>query len=206
MSEKNETKFYHIFRFGNTIGVTEMNFSDIIIANFMTLVVMLILIGLLVTMIPFFILLLYTLSVMLGSWENIDQERIAMNVFSIIACIYFFFDYHFGFIGWRVLHTFTSTESVNKFSYLIMAMLLFNLLLLFFGNKIYREVHHPFGRLLVFIALCFFGFKILYPLGSIVVPVITTQYVEEKKINPDDENYVEQSESEVTETESEEDW
>jgi hypothetical protein len=43
-------------------------------------------------------------------------------------------------------------------------------------------------------------------LGSIVVPVIITQYVEEKKINPDDEAYVDPSESEATETELEEDW
>ena len=106
MSEKNETKFYHIFRFGNTIGVTEMNLSDIIIANFMTLVVMVILIGLLVTMIPFFVLLLYTLSVMLGSWDEMNQQRIGMNVISIIACFYFFFDYHYEFIGAGSSHIF----------------------------------------------------------------------------------------------------
>lgn len=205
MSENN-LKFYQIFRFGNTIGVNQMNFGDIIIANFMTLVVMVILIGLFVTMIPFLILLIYAFTVMLGSWEQINQERIGMNVLSIAACTYFIFDYHYGFLGWRVLHTFTSTESVNKFFYLIIALLLFNIFLIFMGNKIFSQINSSFGRLLMFAAFCFFGYKILYPISAFIAPSLVSQYYEKEKVvkENDYETYVEPPYQDIEEEYTEE--
>ena len=185
MSENN-IRFYQIFRFGNTIGVNEMNLGDIIIANFMTLAVMVILMGLFVTLIPFFLLFIYAFTVMLGSWDNINQERIAINLFSIIACIYFLFDYHYGFIGWRVIHTFTSTASVDKFCHMIFALLILNLILIFFGNKIIAELTTPLARLIAFGGICFFTYKVLYPISSLIVPSITTQYYEKEKPNQDE--------------------
>lgn len=175
--EDNKINFYQIFKFGGTIGVNKMDLSDVLFANFMTLIVMILLIGTLATLVPFFILILYTLSVILGSWDEMDEQRIMMNLISIIGYVYFMIDYHFGFLGWRFFHTFLGTELVDKFCYINTGLFLFNVLLLFYGNKIFKSVGLPIGRLLVFIVMLFIGYKVLVPIGGVLAPLITKQYV-----------------------------
>jgi hypothetical protein len=175
--ENNGLRFYQIFNFGGTIGVNGLSFGELIAANFISFIVMIILLGLLAALFPIIMLLAYGLLVLAGNWEQMQIDRIRVNILSMVGYVYFMIDYHYGFIGWRVLNTFAGSEFVDKFCYINTALFLFNIFLFLLGNNILNRIDLGIGRLGVFIGLLFFGYKLLVPVGSVLAPLITKQHV-----------------------------
>lgn len=180
--ENNGLRFYQIFNFGGTIGVNGLSFGELIAANFISFIVMVILLGLLAALFPIIMLLVYGLLIIAGNWEQMQLDRLIVNAVSMVGYVYFMIDYHYGFIGWRVLNTFAGSEFADKFCYLNTGLFLFNIFLFFLGNKILNQINLGLGRLGVFVGFLFFGYKILVPVGSVLAPVITKQYVPEPVI------------------------
>ena len=177
--DNNGLRFYQIFNFGGAIGVNGLSFGELIAANFLSFIVIIILFGLLAALFPIIMLLVYGLLIIAGNWEQMQIDRLRVNLVSMIGYVYFMIDYHYGFIGWRVFNTFTGSEFVDKFCYLNTGLFLFNIFLFFLGNNILNKINLGVGRLGAFIVLLFLGYKILVPVGSVLAPVITKQYVPE---------------------------
>lgn len=191
--ENNGLKFYQIFNFGGAIGVNSLSFGELIAANFLSFIVIIILFGLLAALFPIIMLLVYGLLIIAGNWEQMQLDRIRANILSMVGYVYFMIDYHYGFIGWGVFNSFGGSKFVDEVCYLNTAIFIFNVFLFFIGNNIINKMNLGIARLGIFIAFLFFGYKILVPVGSVLAPLITKQYVPkptEEKINNDaDEEY-----------------
>jgi hypothetical protein len=194
-------KFYQVFGFGGTIGVTSLTFSELLMVNGGTLIVMILLLGVLASIFPILMLLMYTILILSGNWEQNQINRVRVNIFAIIGYIYFMIDYHFGFIGWGFFYIMFGPEFIDKLCYVNTGLLLLNILLMFFGNRLFNQIENGFVRLLVFIFILFLSSKILVPIGKSLSPSITTQYAPK----PDDDIIVIMNSGEVDSTESHED-
>ena len=170
-------KFYQIFGFGGTIAVNGLTFSELIMVNFGTLIVMILLLGVLASIFPILMLFAYAMMVMGGNWEQMQLDRVRVNIFALVGYVYFMFDYHFGFVGWVFFHTMFGAEFVDKLCYVNTALFLLNILLIFFGNRIFNQIDNGLVRLAAFGVILFLSSKVLLPIGKALSPAITTQYV-----------------------------
>ncbi len=170
-------KFYQIFGFGGTIAVNGLTFSELIMVNFGTLIVMILLLGVLASIFPILMLFAYAMMVMGGNWEQMQLDRVRVNIFALVGYVYFMFDYHFGFVGWVFFHTMFGAEFVDKLCYINTALFLLNILLIFFGNRIFNQIDNGLVRLAAFGVILFLSSKVLLPIGKALSPAITTQYV-----------------------------
>jgi hypothetical protein len=175
--ENNGMKFYQIFGFGGTIAVNGLTFSELIMVNFGTLIVMILLLGVLASIFPILMLFAYAMMVMGGNWEQMQLDRVRVNIFALVGYVYFMFDYHFGFVGWVFFHTMFGAEFVDKLCYINTALFLLNILLIFFGNRIFNQIDNGLVRLAAFGVILFLSSKVLLPIGKALSPAITTQYV-----------------------------
>lgn len=170
-------KFYQVFGFGGTIAVNGLSFSELIMVNFGTLIVMVLLLGVLASIFPIIMLLAYAILVMAGNWEQMQLDRVRVNIFAIIGYIYFMIDYHFGFVGWMFFYTTFGPGFVDKLCYINTALFLLNVLLMFFGNRVFNQIEYGLVRLVAFAIILFLSSKVLLPIGKAISPSITTQYV-----------------------------
>lgn len=170
-------KFYQVFGFAGTIAVNELTFSEIIMVNGGSLIFTILLLGVLASILPILMLLPYAMVVMVGNWEQMQLDRVRVNIFAIAGYIYFMFDYHFGFVGWIFFHTMFGAEFVDKLCYINTALFILNILLMFFGNRIFNQIDNGLVRLVAFGVILFLSSKVLLPMGKALSPVITKQYV-----------------------------
>ena len=187
-------KFYQVFKFGDTVGVNRLSLTDVLSANFLGLIVMIALLGVLASIVPIILLLFYCLLVLGANWEEMQLNRIRVNIFAIFGYVYFMIDYHFGFIGWLFFNTMFGADFVDKLCYINTALFILNILLMFFGNNLFVKIEHSLGRLLAFGVILFLSSKVLLPIGKALSPIITTQYVpkpgdgilDEEMVEPDE--------------------
>ena len=175
--ENNGMKFYQIFGFGGTIAVNGLTFSELIMVNGGTVIFMILLLGVLASIFPILMLFAYAMVVMAGNWEQMQLDRVRVNIFALVGYVYFMFDYHFGFVGWIFFSTMFSVEFVDKLCYINTALFLLNILLMFFGNRIFNQIDNGLVRLAAFGVILFLSSKVLLPIGKAISPAITTQYV-----------------------------
>lgn len=175
--ENSGFRFYQIFGFGGTIAVNNLSFSDLIMVNFGTLIVMILLFGLLGFLFPLIMLLAYAILVLTDNWGQTQLDRVRVNIFAIFGYIYFMIDYHFGFIGWMFFHTMSGPEFIEKLCYINTALFILNILLMFFGNRIFNHIPYGILRLAAFAFILFLSSKVLLPIGESLSHGITKQYV-----------------------------
>jgi hypothetical protein len=193
-------KFYQVFGFGGTIAVSGLTFSELIMVNFGTLIVMILLLGVIASIFPIIMLLFYAMVVMAGNWEQMQLDRVRVNIFAIIGYIYFMIDYHFGFVGWMFFYTSFGPGFVDKLCYLNTALFLLNVFLMFFGNRIFNQINNGLVRLVAFGVILFLSSKVLLPMGKALAPAITSQYVPKPGDGMlDDENVIEEDTNEEEE-------
>jgi hypothetical protein len=175
--ENDGIKFYQVFGFGGTIGVNKLTFSDLIMVKGGTLIVMILLLGVLASIFPIIMLFVYAFLLLFGNWEQMQLDRVRVNIFAIAGYVYFMIDYHFGFVGWLFFYKMFGAEFVDKLCYINTALVILNILLMFFGNRLFNEIQHGIVRLAAFAFILFLSNKILIPIGKSLSPAITTQYI-----------------------------
>lgn len=175
--DNNGFKFYQIFGFGGTVAVNGLSFSDLIMVNFGTLIVMILLFGLLAFLFPLLMLFMYIILLLVDNWEETQLNRVRVNILAIIGYIYFMIDYHFGFVGWIFFYTMCGPGFVEKLCYVNTGLFILNVLLIFFGNRIFNQIRYGIVRFAVFGAILFLSSKVLLPMGEALSPVIAKQYV-----------------------------
>jgi hypothetical protein len=172
----NGMRFYQVFKFGGTIGVNSLSLSDLIFSNIIAFIVMLGLICVIAFVFPMIMLLVYAI-LLITNWESYQSGRIICNIFGIIGYIYFMFDYHFGFIGWQIFCSYFGIESVDKLCYINTGVFMLNILLIFFGNKIFEKRNSFLARLGTYCVILFLSYKVLMPIGKSLVSSMVTQHI-----------------------------
>jgi hypothetical protein len=172
-------KFYDIFRFGDTIGVNELTFGDVIMGKLLAIVIMIGILGSLAFLFPIFMLIVYLLLLFGDNWEGTQLDRLRVSILGLIGGIYFMFDYHFGFIGWGIFNTIFGAEFVDKLCYINTTILVLNIFFLSYGNKLFNDLDSSLERLMIFGVILFLSYKVLIPISSDVIPYIITQNVKE---------------------------
>lgn len=192
MSDNNGLRFYQIFNFGGLIGVNEFSFGELIAVNGITLVVMFVLVGLLAAFFPFLMLFFYFIFLLFGNWEQNLIDRARTNLAAIIGYIYFMFDYHYGFIGWSFVYSLFGKEGVDNLCHINTTLFVINLILLFYGTRLFGNIQYGLLRIAVFIGVLYFGNKMIRPISERVIPNLVTQHVappevDEKKLQEEKE-------------------
>jgi hypothetical protein len=173
----NGLRFYQIFKFGGTIGVNEFTFGELIAVNGFSMIIILILVGLLAAFFPFLMLLFYVIFLLMGNWEQNLIDRARTNLLAIIGYVYFMFDYHYGFIGWSFVYELFGKDAVDKLCHINTTLFVINLILLFYGTRLFGNMQYGLLRVAVFIGMLYFGNKMITPISERVIPKIVTQHV-----------------------------
>jgi hypothetical protein len=194
--ENNGLRFYQIFNFGGAIGVNSLSFGELIFANLASFVVILVILSLIATLFPIIMLIAYAVLLIAGNWEEMQLDRVRAIILSMVGYVYFMVDYHFGLIGWSFFHTFYGAEFVDKLCYFNTALFLFNIVLLLYGNSVLNQINSGFGRLALFILLCYLCNIMLRPMSENIAPMICKQYVPkvENEVNLEETKKVEETE------------
>lgn len=174
--ENNGLRFYQIFSFGGAIGVNSLSFGELIAANFIGFAFLLLIIGLIATFLPFILLGIYFLYALGGNSQQVNSTRVGLNIFAIISYIYFLIDYHFGFIGCSFINHFFGKDTLNNLCYMNTALMLINVILLFFGNKVLNESPSWFVRILALGIFVYAAFKVLTPISGSIIPNLVSRF------------------------------
>lgn len=127
---KGETKFYHVFKFGNYIGVNEYGLKDIAMIKLTTLVVMVAMSAVLATFLPMLLSVFYVFLLLLDFRnETSKEEKKLCSLFIIISTIYFIIDYRFGLLSSFFFSHFDFSEG---YQYVASINILLGLIHLFF--------------------------------------------------------------------------
>lgn len=86
-------------------------------------------------------------------------------------------DYHFGFFGWRIFHSLFGGEFVDKLCYINTGIFILNILLMFFGNKIFEKSGGFLIRLVAYCIILFLSNKVLVPIGKSLVSSMISQHI-----------------------------
>ncbi len=185
-------RFYQFFNFGGFFGVIRHTFADIVSINIMTLITLFALIGVIGAILPLFFTLFYGLLVLVDppQWEGKSAERNLLSFFTILSCIYFIADYHFGWLSWLVVLNFFGPEFADTLCYIHTSILLLNVFLILFGHIIFLNAGVGLTRLALFIGMCWFSYKHVIHISEFIIKENITQFVPEPGVYEEwDEKY-----------------
>ncbi len=189
---KSGIKFYDIFNFGGTIAVMEFSLGELLAVNAFSYFVTFLIMALLAAFFPFLMLLFYIIFLLLGNWEKNLIERAQTNLLGAVGYIYFMIDYHYGFIGWSFVYHIFGKEALDKLCFLNTTLFVLNIILLFFGARIFGNMPYGLLRASVFIGMFYYGNKIISPISEKVIPSIISQHIPPPQ--PDEEKIREEKE------------
>lgn len=174
--ENNGLRFYQIFSFGGTIGVNSLSFGEVIGANIVGLGVFMILLSIIGVILPFIFLGLYALFLLLPNGDVNKMDKLRCNILGILAYIYFLFDYSHGFLGTTIISHYLGSEFLDNFCYLQTALMIINVLLIFYGDKVFYQIPYGFLRFVAFGFVLYILTNIFTAMSSSVMPNLVTQY------------------------------
>lgn len=175
-------EFYKIWKTrSGIIGVNKMTLVDLIGVNFLVLIFYFFLLMLAVQIVPILLLLFYVvlllnnrLSVENGAFDT--QQRLLINILTIISVVYFLVDFHFGWVSFKIFSGVVSKETFDSFAAFNLSIGLVSVFLFFIGHEIYKSAKTPYIRLGMYIVIVFFGIKFTKPISRGVINSVITQY------------------------------
>lgn len=166
---------------GGVIGVNRMSLSDLVGANLMVLAIYFLLLMLVVQLLPillisFYIILLWNnrLDVENGAYDT--QQRLAINILTVISVIYFLIDFHFGWLSFKTFSIAVSKETFDSFATLNLSIGLVSVFLFFIGHEIFKTATSMLMRLGMFVLIVYFGIKFTKPISRSIINNTITQY------------------------------
>lgn len=174
--ENNGLRFYQIFRFGGAIGVNSLSLGELIFANITGFVVFLILASIIGVLLPFILLGLYGLFLLLPNGDVNKMDKLRCNILGILSYIYFLIDYHYGFLGTTIISHYMGSDFLNNMCYLQTSLFIINVLLIFYGDKVFYQIPYAFLRFLAFGFGLYLLTNILTPISAAVMPNLVTQH------------------------------
>lgn len=175
-------KFYKIWKTrSGLIGVNKMSLEDLIGVNILVFIIYFILLMLAVQLVPMLLLAFYIVLL----WNNrLDEEngvfdtqqRLLVNILTIISVVYFLVDFHFGWVSFKIFSVAVSKETFDSFAAFNLSIGLVSAFLFFMGHEIYKHAKTPYIRLGMYVFIVFFGIKLTKPMSSVVINTVITQY------------------------------
>ena len=166
---------------GGVIGVNRMSLGDLIGANIMVLVIYFLLLMLVVQLLPillisFYVILLLNnrLDVESGAYDT--QQRLVINILTVISVIYFLIDFHFGWLSFKIFSVAVSKETFDSFATLNLSIGLVSVFLFFLGHEIFKTATSLLIRLGMFVLIVYFGIKFTKPISRGIINNTITQY------------------------------
>jgi hypothetical protein len=166
---------------GGVIGVNRMSLGDLIGANIMVLVIYFLLLMLVVQLLPILLISFYVILLLnnrlddeSGAYDT--QQRLMINILTIISVIYFLLDFHFGWLSFSIFSVAVSKETFDSFAILNLSIGLVSTLLFFLGHEFYKQATTPLIRLAMFVLIVYFGIKFTRPISSAIINNVITQY------------------------------
>lgn len=175
-------EFYKIWQTrGGVIGVNKMSLGDLIGANIMVLVVYFFLLMLVVQLLPILLLAFYVVLLLnnrlddkSGAYDT--QQRLAINILTVISVIYFLIDFHFGWLSFKIFSVGISKETFDSFATLNLSIGFVSLFLFFLGHEFYKRATSSLIRLVMFVFIVYVGIKLTKPFSNNIINNIITQY------------------------------
>jgi hypothetical protein len=191
-------EFYKIWRgWGGTIGVHKMSLGDLAMNYLVVLVVYFILLGVLVTFLPTILIGLYLLWIIGSDMEygqslEACQQRVMLNILTIVSVVYFMIDFHFGLISFNTVGAMTYKETMDGLAIWNLSIGIISVILIFFGHHVYSMGSRRIFRIFCIIALCYGLNKFTKPLSSGIVNNVITQCETDESVNDSRQSFIDQ--------------
>ena len=176
-------EFYKIWNTrGGLVGVNRLILRDLIGIELTVGMIYLITLALFVQFLPIIMLFWYFCHLLdehfSGDISRVTEQRLIINILTVISVIYYMLDFHFGFFSFSISTIFMSENTLNWIAKVNLSIGLISIFLFFLGHEIYKVTPSYWGRNLVFVAVLFFGFKFINPLSNFIVLNNITQYTD----------------------------
>ena len=181
-------EFFHIWKsWGGTYGVNRLTLGDMAMAYVGSIVIYIALLGLGVGVIPtvllgFYLLWLIADDPAIYGCETTEQ-RMVINILTIIGVIYYMVDFHFGWLMFNIFGSITFKETLDNMAIYNLTIGFVSVLLLFVGHDIYRAASVRIARVAIMLSLVFFSYTFIRPISSGIVHNLITQCADDEGVN-----------------------
>lgn len=181
-------EFYKIWRArGGTIGVNKMSLNDMIRAEITIVLLYVILLALFVTVLPTLLFGFYMLwMISSDSGEGYDgrasEQRLVVNILTVIASLYFLLDFHFGWIAFNIFGGICYAETYDSIAIYNTTIGLLSILYFFVGHELYRLGESRLIRIAIFLVITYIAFNFCKKISTVIVNNVVTQCVDEEMI------------------------
>lgn len=178
-------EFYKIWRArGGTIGVNKMSLNDMIRAEITIVIMYVILLALFVTVLPtllfgFYMLWMITSDSNEGYDGRASEQRLVINILTVISSLYFLLDFHFGWIAFSIFGGICYAETYDSVAIYNTTIGLLSILYFFVGHELYRAGENRLVRIGVFLLFTYLAFNFCTNISAFIVNNIVTQCVDE---------------------------
>lgn len=182
-------EFYKLWRGrGGTVGVNKMSLVDMAQVELLIIVMYVVLLGLFVTALPtilfvFYIAWMVTSNGGEGNDGRASEQRLIINILTVISSIFFLLDFHFGWVSYHLLGSVLSKESHDAFAIYNTSIGIISIIFFFVGHELYWLGKVWVVRILIFLTFTFFMFKFSKPISTYIVKNVITQCSDIEAVN-----------------------
>lgn len=173
-------EFYSLFKFRGTIGVNKLTLGDMIWVEIFMICFYIFLVSLFALISPTLLFGFYVLWMFFGNGGHgydgkAVPQRLYVNIFTVIAVIYYILDFHYGWISYKIMGSVISKEGLDGVASFNIVIGLMSTIFFFIGHELYRLGESWLLRIVLFSIAIYFGFKMLSPIGDYIVTDLITQ-------------------------------
>lgn len=189
-------EFYKVWRsWGGTFGVHKMTLGDLFMNYIIVVLVYLVLLGLFVTILPTILVGFYLLWIINSDMENGEseeciQQRQVLMILAVISVVYFLIDFHFGLVAFKIIGTATYSDTMDGIAVYNLALGFVSVLLFFLGHTVYSLSPVRLGRIVLILALVWFGYKFSKAISRPIISNVVTQCVDDEAVNSARQSYI----------------
>lgn len=181
-------EFFHIWKsWGGTYGVNRLSLSEMGTAYIGSILIYVVLLGLLAGLLPTILLGFYILWLIFENPNEFGlastEQRMMVNILTVISVIYYMIDFHFGWIAFNTFGVFTFKETLDNMAIYNLTIGFVSVLLLFVGHDVYKVSQIRIGRIIMLLALIWFSYKFIRPISSGIVHNVVTQCSDSENVN-----------------------
>jgi len=171
-------EFYKIWQTKSGLfGVNKLTLGDLVVIQFVLVLLLMILVAIFVAFFPIIFFAIYVLLMVgLDGDERGGTTRLGVNIVTVIATIYFLFDFHFGWYSHQILASSIYAETYDAIAVRNLSVALMSIPLFFVGHELYRVGQSRLIRVVIFSAFIFFGFKFTNGISKAIITNTIEQY------------------------------
>lgn len=196
-------EFYKIWKTRDgLIGVNKMTLGGLIGANILSILLYFIILAFGVIIVPTILFVLYVLWIINadggeGNDGRATEQRLWVNVLTLIASIFFMLDFHFGLVAFSIVGGAMSLEAYDSVAIYNLTLGLVSIILFFLGHDLYKSSSTKSVRVLCILIVIFFSYKYMNSVSTHIVKNVITQCDTNESINQDRAEELEKEQMEI---------